>query len=193
MRMMRGTGWTEETLMEAVSLWSLPEGYNPIFLWKNLLSFGFSLLTIFHLILFCCRHLVVPVNFPRAEALLQGVVVASTVVLKDTGLEIALLVTGRTNVIDVEIGVTSRGTARTVLRSSGTVWQSHVAPFLAWQFLEVLVWWFYFDCISGGTQVTQGRRLGLGLGLLLVAEEEAPAEAIAVTVVTGIMMSQYHI
>ena len=63
----------------------------------------------------------VPVNFPRAEALLQGVVVASTVVLKDTGLEIALLVTGRTNVIDVEIGVTSRGTARTVLRSSGTV------------------------------------------------------------------------
>jgi len=65
---------------------------------------------------------VVPVNFlHRAEALRQGVVVASTVVLKDTGLEIALLVTGRTNVIDVVIGVTSRGTARTVLRSSGTV------------------------------------------------------------------------
>lgn len=125
MLMMRGTDWTEETLMEAVSLLSLPEG-----------------------------HLVVPGSFPRAEALLQGVVVASTVVLKVTGLEIALLVTGRTNVIVVEIGVTSRGTARTVLRS------------------------------SGGTQVTQDRRLGLGLGLL-VAEEEAPAEAIAATVATA--------
>lgn len=61
----------------------------------------------------------VPEKFPRAEALLLEVVVASTVVLMATGLEIAPLVTGRTNVIDVEIGVTLRGTVRTVLRSSG--------------------------------------------------------------------------
>lgn len=63
------------------------------------------------------------VRYLQAEEdlLLQEADAASTVVLMDTGLEIALLVTGRTNVIDVEIGVTLRGTARTVLRSSGTV------------------------------------------------------------------------
>jgi len=126
MLMMRGTGWTEETSTEAVSLWSLQKG-----------------------------HLVVPENLPRAEGLLQEVVVASTVVLMDIGLEIALLVTGRTNVIDVEIGVTSRGTARTVLRS------------------------------SGGTKVTQDRQFGLGLGLLVAEEEAlAEAEATPVAVAT---------
>jgi hypothetical protein len=116
--------------MEAVSLWSLQKG-----------------------------HLVVPENLPRAEGLLQEVVVASTVVLMDIGLEIALLVTGRINVIDVEIEVTSRETARTVLRS------------------------------SVGTKVTQDRQFGPGLGLLVAEEEalaeaeaEAEAEATAVAV-----------
>lgn len=63
----------------------------------------------------------VPENIPLAEALLQELVVASTAVLMATGLEIAPLVTGRTNAIDVGIGVTLRGTVRTVLRSSGII------------------------------------------------------------------------
>lgn len=45
-------------------------------------------------------------KYHQAEDLLQEVDDASTVVLMDTGLEIALLVTGRTNVIDVAIEVT---------------------------------------------------------------------------------------
>lgn len=126
----------------------------------------------------------VPEKFPRAEALHQELVVASTVVLMDIGLEIALLVTGRTNVIDVETGVTSRGTARTLLRSSGTVL---AIPFiLIVFFLEVLVRSFNLILFPGGTKVTQDHQFGQGLGLLVEEEEAlAEAEATAVAVATG--------
>ncbi|CAH8330103.1 unnamed protein product [Eruca vesicaria subsp. sativa] len=66
------------------------------------------------------RVVLVLERYLQAEDLLQEVGAASTVDLMDTGLEIALLVTGRTNVIDVGIEVTLRGTARTVPRSSST-------------------------------------------------------------------------
>lgn len=89
------------------------------------------------------------VRYLQAEEdlLLQEADAASTVVLMDTGLEIALLVTGRTNVIDVAIEVTLRGTARTVPRS------------------------------SSGTKVTPDHQLGLHLLLVVVEETAAEAEA----------------
>ena len=89
------------------------------------------------------------VRYLQAEEdlLLQEVDAASTVVLMDTGLEIALLVTGRTNVIDVAIEVTLRGTARTVPRS------------------------------SSGTKVTPDHQLGLHLLLVVVEETAAEAGA----------------
>lgn len=62
----------------------------------------------------------VPEKYLQAEDLLREAGVASTVVLMDTGLETALLVTGRTNAIDVAIEVTLRGIATTVPRSSST-------------------------------------------------------------------------
>lgn len=61
-------------------------------------------------VFFSYRHRVVlvlvPAKYLQAEDLRQEVGGASTVVWMDTGLEIALLVIGRTNAIDVVIEVT---------------------------------------------------------------------------------------
>jgi len=111
--------------MEAALLWSLQKG---------------------HRVLLVLVLVPVPVKYLQAEDHLQEVGVASTVVLMDTGLETALLVTGRTNVIDVAIEVTLRGIATTVPRS------------------------------SSGTKVTRDHLLGLDLLLVVeetAAEAEA--------------------
>lgn len=62
--------------------------------------------------------LVVPVNI-LGEVLLLDLVVASTVELRDTGLEIAKLETGRTNVIAVVKEAILKEIARTVRNTTG--------------------------------------------------------------------------